>query len=71
MKEFQTNEIRNIALMGSSGSGKTSLVESMLFELVLSSAAVQWRPNTVSDYFPVEGVWLLSIYECILCTVAR
>ena len=27
MKVYQTNEIKNIALLGSSGSGKTTLVE--------------------------------------------
>lgn len=32
MKVYQTNEIKNIALLGSSGSGKTTLVEAMLFE---------------------------------------
>ena len=31
MKVYQTNEIKNIALLGSSGSGKTTLVEAMLF----------------------------------------
>ena len=32
MKVYQTNEIKNIALVGSAGSGKTTLAESMLFE---------------------------------------
>ena len=32
MKIYQTNEIKNIALLGSAGSGKTTLAESMLFE---------------------------------------
>ena len=32
MKNYQTNEIKNIALLGSAGSGKTTLAESMLFE---------------------------------------
>ena len=32
MKVYQTNEIKNIALLGSSGAGKTTLVEAMLFE---------------------------------------
>ena len=32
MKVYQTNEIKNIALLGNDGSGKTTLTESLLFE---------------------------------------
>ena len=32
MKIYQTNEIKNIALIGSAGSGKTTLAESMVYE---------------------------------------
>ena len=32
MRVYQTNEIKNIALLGSAGSGKTTLAEAMLFE---------------------------------------
>ncbi len=32
MKVYQTNEIKNIALLGSAGSGKTTLAESMVYE---------------------------------------
>ena len=39
MKVYQTNEIKNIALLGSAGSGKTTLAESMA-KLASSSAAV-------------------------------
>ena len=32
MKVYQTNEIKNIALLGNDGSGKTTLTESILYE---------------------------------------
>ena len=32
MKIYKTNEIKNIALLGSKGSGKTTLAESMIYE---------------------------------------
>jgi len=31
MKIYQTNEIKNIALLGSAGSGKTTLAEAMVY----------------------------------------
>ena len=57
MKVYQTNEIKNIALLGSSGSGKTTLVEAMLFESgVIKRRGSVAAKNTVSDYFPVERI---------------
>ena len=32
MKVYQSHEIKNIALLGSKGSGKTTLAEAMLYE---------------------------------------
>ena len=43
MKVYQTNEIKNIALLGSSGSGKTTLVEAMLFESEIGRASCRER----------------------------
>ena len=55
MKVYQTNEIKNIALLGSKGSGKTTLAEAMLFECgVIKRRGTVEAKNTVSDYFPVE-----------------
>ena len=35
MKVYQSHEIKNIALLGSKGSGKTTLAEAMLYECCL------------------------------------
>ena len=63
MKVYQTNEIKNIALLGSSGSGKTTLVEAMLFESgVIKRRGSIAAKNTVSDYFPVEQEYGYSVF---------
>ena len=67
MKVYQTNEIKNIALLGSSGSGKTTLVEAMLFESgVIKRRGSVAAKNTVSDYFPVEQEYGYSIFSTVL-----
>ena len=55
MKIYQTNEIKNIALLGSAGSGKTTLAEAMVYEagIIKRRGSVEGK-NTMSDYFPVE-----------------
>ena len=47
MKVYQTNEIKNIALIGSAGSGKTTLAEAMLFE-----AGIIKRRGITQDILP-------------------
>ena len=67
MKVYQTNEIKNIALLGSSGSGKTTLVEAMLFESgVIKRRGSVAAKNTVSDYFPVEQEYAYSVFSTVL-----
>lgn len=55
MKIYQTNEIRNIALVGGAKTGKTTLAESMLFEggVIKRRGSVEEK-NTVSDYREIE-----------------
>ena len=55
MKVYKTNEIRNIALIGSAKSGKTTLSESILFNggLINRRGSVD-DGNTVSDYREIE-----------------
>ena len=66
MRVYQTNEIKNIALLGSAGSGKTTLAESMLFEsgIIKRRGSVKTK-NTVSDYFPVEQEYGYSVFPTV------
>ncbi|MFV0470727.1 MAG: elongation factor G [Paludibacteraceae bacterium] len=66
MKVHQTNEIKNIALIGNSGVGKTTLAEAMLFESgVIKRRGTVDNKNTVSDYFPVEKEYGYSVFSTI------
>ncbi len=66
MKVYQTNEIKNIALLGSKGSGKTTLAESMLYECgVIKRRGTVEANNTVCDYFPVEKEYGYSVFSSI------
>ena len=66
MKVYQTNEIKNIALLGSKGSGKTTLAEAMLFECgVIKRRGTVEQKNTVSDYFPVEKEYGYSVFSTV------
>ena len=66
MKTYQTNEIKNIALLGSSRSGKTTLIEAMLFEsgLIKRRGAIEEK-NTASDFFPVEHEYGYSVFTSL------
>ena len=66
MKVYQTKEIKNIALIGSAGSGKTTLAEAMLFEagIIKRRGTVEGK-NTVSDYFPVEQEYGYSVFPTV------
>ena len=66
MRVYQTNEIKNIALLGSAGSGKTTLAEAMLFESgVIKRRGTIEAKNTVSDYFPVEQEYGYSVFSTV------
>ena len=66
MKVYQTSEIKNIALLGSAGSGKTTLAESMLYEagIIKRRGSIEAK-NTVSDYFPVEQEYGYSVFSTV------
>jgi elongation factor G len=70
MKVYQTNEIRNIALIGGAKTGKTTLAEAMLFEGgMISRRGTVEDKNTVSDYRPIELERQASVTSSILCTL--
>jgi elongation factor G len=69
MRVYQTNEIKNIALIGAKGSGKTTLAESMLFEAgVIKRRGTVEGKNTVSDFMPVELNLGYSVFPTVFHT---
>ncbi len=66
MKVYKTPEIKNISLLGSKGSGKTTLAEAMLYECgVIKRRGTIDAKNTVSDYFPVEKEYGSSVFSTV------
>ena len=67
MKTYNTDEIKNIALLGSKGSGKTTLAEAMLLECgVIKRRGTIEAKNTVSDYFQVEKEYGYSVFSTVI-----
>ena len=67
MKTYKTNELKNIALLGSKGSGKTTLAEAMLYECgQIKRRGTIEGGNTVSDYFPVEKEYGYSVFSTVM-----
>ena len=66
MKVYETNEIKNIALIGRKGSGKTTLAEAMLYECgVIKRRGTIENGNTVCDYFPVEKEYGYTVFSTV------
>jgi elongation factor G len=67
MKNYSTDKIRNIALLGHGGCGKTTLIESMLFRTrVLNRMGNVNDKNTVSDFDKEEKERGFSIGTSVL-----
>ena len=69
MKTYKPNEIKNIALVGSAGSGKTTLAEAMMYEggVIPRRGSISAK-NTSSDYRPVEQEYGSSVFPAVLYT---
>lgn len=64
MKSYSTKDIRNVVLLGSSRSGKTTLSEAMLFEgKVIDRRGTVEGKNTVSDNTEFEQTNQKSVYS--------
>ena len=64
MKNYPTESIRNIVLLGGTRSGKTTLAEAMLYEgKVIDRRGTVEAKNTVSDNTEVEQLYQRSIYS--------
>ncbi len=69
MKTYQTSNIRNVVLLGSSKSGKTTLSEAMMFEgKVIDRRGTVEAKNTISDHTEIEQINQRSIYSTPLYT---
>ncbi|MFZ5763690.1 MAG: elongation factor G [Thermodesulfobacteriota bacterium] len=72
MKEYDDKHIKNIVLLGSVKSGKTTLAETMVFEagLIKRRGSVEEK-NTISDYHEIEHERGNSVYATSLHTEWR
>ncbi|MGB0430760.1 MAG: elongation factor G [Bacteroidia bacterium] len=72
MNIYDDKHIKNIVLVGSSKSGKTTLSESMLLEAGLTNrmGSVSEK-NTISDYHPIEQERESSVYSTLMQTEWR
>ena len=72
MKVFDAKHIKNVVLLGSHGSGKTTLAETMLFEagLIPRRGRVEDK-NTISDHTDLEHERGSSVYSTVLHTEWR
>ena len=66
MKIYDPSKIRNVAVTGHAGTGKTSFFEAMLFKSgLITRKGVVEDGNTVSDYIEIEQERKSSIYSAV------
>jgi len=67
MPNFETQDIRNVALIGHAGCGKTTLAEAMLYEAkAINRRGSVADGNTQSDYSPIEQERGHSLFTSLL-----
>ena len=72
MKVFDEKHIKNLVLLGSSKSGKTTLAETMLFEAgLINRRGTVENKNTVSDFHEIEQERQSSVFATPLHTEWR
>ena len=69
MPTYDSNHVKNIALLGHAGCGKTTLAESMLLQagIIKSRGTIAGR-NTVSDYHELEIERQSSVFASLMHT---
>lgn len=72
MQTFDQKHIKNIAFVGAHGTGKTTLVESMLFEagLITRRGTIE-EGNTISDFHKIEKEKQMSVFTTLVHTEWR
>lgn len=69
MKVYSTEQIKNIVLLGNTGSGKTTLSEAMIFNGgIIDRRGDTDSKNTASDYSPIEQQNKSSVFASVLYT---
>lgn len=69
MTTYDANHVKNIALLGHAGSGKTTLSECMLFEAgIIKKRGSVGDKNTVSDYHVLEIERGSSVFSSLMHT---
>ncbi len=64
---YETKDIRNVVMLGHSGSGKTSLAEAMLFEAgATTRRGTVSDKTTVSDYTNIEQERGNSLFSTLM-----
>jgi elongation factor G len=67
MNVYESKDIKNLVLIGSAGTGKTTLSEAMLMEggVIHRRGSIQAK-TTASDYHPVEHDYAYSVFPSVL-----